>query len=375
MIISQLLLAGAVSLEVYALFTAIFSDWTMLWLTKMRRPWSNFVYRSISSSRVFSFYNKRWSGNMGQLNLISYCSRGSLVKFVKDEPSGYQFVLKTKRLTTWEGVNIELKGLILRQILEKHKRCSESGFDIRVVKELLSERGDHALRRRNILNEFQWCTVSTEFEHQLLLWHIATDLCYHSDLKEVGDRNCEASRLLANYMLHIQVSCPFLLPKWVGNTKYLEETYTQAIGFFHSKGFRSDPVEARELLVRDYKLSLHSLQMNKSGLVMLDALRLAGGLRAVVSELGWSKERLWEMVCEVWIEILTYGAGQCEWGGHTQQLRRGGELLTHVGLLMAHLGITEQFQGVKVTIKVPERMPGGLETRTIDDPAFDVFPA
>lgn len=374
-IITQLLLVGAVFLEVYALFIAVFSDWTMLWLTNTRKSWSNFMYGSISSSRVFSFYNKRWSADMGQLNLISYCARGSLVKFVKDEPSGYHFMLKTLWLTTWEGVGTDLKDLIFQQLLEKQKRCSESGFDVRVVKELLSERGEYSLRRRNVYNELQWCTVSTEFEHELLLWHIATDLCYHSDLKESGNKSCEVSKLLAGYMLHIQVSCPFLLPKWIGNAKYLEETYAQAMGFFCSKGFKSGPAEARELLLRDYKPSLHSQQMNKSGLVILDGLRLAGGLKALVNELGWRKEQLWEMVCEVWIEILIYGAGQCEWEGHTQQLRRGGELLTHVRLLMAHLGITEQFQGVEVTIKVPERMPGGLETRTVDDPIFNVFPA
>ena len=43
---------------------------------------------------------------------------------------------------------------------------------------------------------------------------------------------------------------------------------------------------------------------------------------------------LCNLVSNVWVEILC----------HAQQLGRGGELLTHVWLLMAHLGITEQFQ-------------------------------
>ncbi|XP_031389283.1 uncharacterized protein LOC116201942 isoform X2 [Punica granatum] len=374
-IITQLLLVGAISLEVYALFMAIFSDWTMLWLTRMGKPCTSFMFRSISSSRVFSFYNKRWSDNVGQLNLITYCARDNLVKFVEDEPSGYHFMLKTLWVTTWEGVSTDMKDLIFQQLMEKHRRCVESGFDLRVVKDLLSERGDYALRRRNILNELQWCTISTEFERELLLWHIATDLCYYSDLKESGNTNCEASRLLANYMFHIQVSCPLLLPKWIGNNKYIEETYAQVTGFFRSKCFKTDAAEARVLLLREYKPSLHSLQMKTSGLVILDALRLAGGLKALVNELGWSKEQLWEMVCEVWVEILIYGAGQCEWEAHAQQLRWGGELLTHVGLLMAHLGITEQFQGRKVIIKIPERMPGDLAGRSIDDPIFHEFPA
>ena len=46
----------------------------------------------------------------------------------------------------------------------------------------------------------------------------------------------------------------------------------------------------------------------------------------------------------MWVEMLAYAAGQCQTNQHVQQLKEGGELLTHVWLLMAHLGITEQFQ-------------------------------
>ncbi|KAM7468849.1 hypothetical protein LguiA_007032 [Lonicera macranthoides] len=42
--------------------------------------------------------------------------------------------------------------------------------------------------------------------------------------------------------------------------------------------------------------------------------------------------------------MLAYAATHCRGRHHAQQLRKGGELLTHVWLLMAHLGITEQFQ-------------------------------
>jgi hypothetical protein len=56
-----------------------------------------------------------------------------------------------------------------------------------------------------------------------------------------------------------------------------------------------------------------------------------------------SKKR-WEMIEEVWVEMLAYAAAHCPWKEHTQQLRRGGELLTHVSLLMLHLGLTAQYE-------------------------------
>ncbi|KAM7468823.1 hypothetical protein LguiA_007006 [Lonicera macranthoides] len=42
--------------------------------------------------------------------------------------------------------------------------------------------------------------------------------------------------------------------------------------------------------------------------------------------------------------MLAYAATHCRGHRLAQQLRKGGELLTHVWLLMAHLGITGQFQ-------------------------------
>ncbi|KAJ6869886.1 hypothetical protein NC651_034561 [Populus alba x Populus x berolinensis] len=42
--------------------------------------------------------------------------------------------------------------------------------------------------------------------------------------------------------------------------------------------------------------------------------------------------------------MVAYAAAHCPWKEHTQQLRRGGELLTHVFLLMLHLGLSEQYE-------------------------------
>ena len=50
------------------------------------------------------------------------------------------------------------------------------------------------------------------------------------------------------------------------------------------------------------------------------------------------------MVSDVWVEMLCHDATHCGWIQHGQQLRRNGELLTHVSLLMAYLSFNEQFQ-------------------------------
>ena len=79
---------------------------------------------------------------------------------------------------------------------------------------------------------------------------------------------------------------------------------------------------------------------DKSKSVLFEACRLAKMLESL--EMGARQK--WEMVSDVWVEMLCHAATHCGWIQHGQQLRRGGELLTHVSLLMAHLGFNEQFQ-------------------------------
>ncbi|GKA03010.1 hypothetical protein Tco_0675791 [Tanacetum coccineum] len=71
-----------------------------------------------------------------------------------------------------------------------------------------------------------------------------------------------------------------------------------------------------------------------------------GMIRLALTLKKMEKERMWKVMSQVWIEILAYAATHCRGFHHLQQLRKGGEFLTHVWLLMAHLGITEQVPGV-----------------------------
>ncbi|XP_058186305.1 uncharacterized protein LOC131303450 [Rhododendron vialii] len=57
-----------------------------------------------------------------------------------------------------------------------------------------------------------------------------------------------------------------------------------------------------------------------------------------------NQERTWNVIVFFWMEILGYAASQCKGRQHAQQLRRGGEYLTHLWLLMAHFGLTDHFQ-------------------------------
>ncbi|TXG68492.1 hypothetical protein EZV62_003427 [Acer yangbiense] len=50
----------------------------------------------------------------------------------------------------------------------------------------------------------------------------------------------------------------------------------------------------------------------------------------------------WKMISEVWLEMLAYAAQNCDWKEHAQHLRNGGELLTHVSVLMVNFRLNKQ---------------------------------
>ncbi|CBI21744.3 unnamed protein product, partial [Vitis vinifera] len=139
--------------------------------------------------------------------------------------------------------------------------------------------------------------IEADFSHSILLWHIATDLCYENDAEKNPD--CKACKVLSDYMLYLLVMCPFMLPDGIGEIRY-----------------RDSCAEAKEFF-KDRKHIKSRTQACK------DLLRLMRG---------------------VWVEMLCYAASQCRPNQHAKQLRRGGELLTHVWLLMAHLDVRENFQ-------------------------------
>ncbi|KAL3587299.1 hypothetical protein D5086_014166 [Populus alba] len=68
-------------------------------------------------------------------------------------------------------------------------------------------------------------------------------------------------------------------------------------------------------------------QEEKSAL--LDGCMLAMSLQSSETQDGWPNEKKWEMISEVWVEMLMYAASHCGWKEHADALGRGGELLTH----------------------------------------------
>ncbi|XP_011014307.1 PREDICTED: uncharacterized protein LOC105118131 [Populus euphratica] len=348
-IISYILLGGGVVLEIYGVIMLLLSEWAMLHLSMLRKPWADSVYRAIYSDR-----NKGWERYMAQHDLTDaqIITNGALWKMVTNslvcKPTPKVCFLKLigkYNIESWEVISDGLKELIWEYVLDKRSRYShempQPDPGMNDLKELLAERGDQVLKSMGCLENFRWAVVKIDFHGSLLLWHIATDICYHDDIrkKKVDAKNpppyCKMSRSLSNYMLYLLSERPNMLPKAIREVP-IKQTSIQLTEFswcWRSKIITPTPWDSEEFM--------NEIKKNGKNVSMLyDACTLAKELQSL--ENNWTKEKKWRMISQIWVEMLAYAASNCGWKEHAQALTRGGELLTRVCLLMAHLGLREQ---------------------------------
>ncbi|XP_056173953.1 uncharacterized protein LOC130139953 [Syzygium oleosum] len=364
-----ILLAVAIILEIYALAVLLFSDKTACWLIKEKK--FAIVLDVINWLQPLT-KRRRWSDHIAQYSLLSFAIKEKhlpchqILEFLHiDEKVEKLFYKHHKKVTD------DLKKLIMSQLTEMQPQGTT--------------RGSRVLEKFNEMGKNLKWSIELEFDQSILIWHIATELCYHSKNKYCI-KSMEMSECLSQYMLYILVMYPMMLPTGIGRIKF-RETYIEAMKLFDE--FKSNkasedtedkaPSNDREN-IRGYKkyvmkcagfcagawrhinnwkkrklditsacnqlrnqvktkVILTVAKGDRSKYVLFHGCRLASQLDEIEK-----REDRWKLISEVWVEMLCYAASNCKGSYHAQQLRRGGELLTHVWLMMAHFGLTDNFQ-------------------------------
>ncbi|XP_039140081.1 uncharacterized protein LOC120277344 [Dioscorea cayenensis subsp. rotundata] len=336
--ITYTLLVGAVALEIYTVGLLFFSEWTFLQLKKLGfYQLSNMIFTIISYFRPTS--KPRWSNSMAQYSLISFC-------LADDEPSAFKTTLEfismkdtwdKYRHTNYIPVTSELKEFIFEEIKGK----ASSAEDSKSYKRFSDYRGEWALQKKGYGKELGW-SVEVELDESILLWHIATDLCYYShdeNKQSPPVSNRQMSKALSDYMLYLLLVRPFMLTAGIGQVRY-GDTCAEAKNFFQrGEAAVLDERQASKMLLSvETKVPPVQVKGDRSKSVLFDACILA----KVLLELNVGKR--WRIISAVWVEMLCYAASHCRSYFHAKQLSSGGELITLIWFLMAHLGIGEQYR-------------------------------
>ncbi|MED6167968.1 hypothetical protein PIB30_007637 [Stylosanthes scabra] len=195
------------------------------------------------------------------------------------------------------------------------------------------------------LKSIEW-TKHVEFHQSILTWHVATDLCFYHGIDDVEGLEqtvkdkVDNSKKISGYMLYLVVGKRYMLPIGRGVIT-IPATFIETSELFRELKAESNNVrDACEKLLRFYDEE-RGKRVQFSDSAVFDACRLA---RSLINEMETVKR--WEFLEAMWIEILGYAATQCSPVEHAQQLRKGGEFLSRIWLLMAHLGLMEQFHAL-----------------------------
>ncbi|XP_056169029.1 uncharacterized protein LOC130138592 [Syzygium oleosum] len=350
--ITYTLLLGAVGLEFVALGRLICSDWTIALSGRLEEStFEKFLLKFKSERSPFALHilHDRWSRSIFQYNLIDSRLRRWpkwIEKFLDCMSLGELFDdLKYGRRKSYSD---KLGELIFKEMKRKVLVLTDSSE----FKDICAARGRWALEYSETEQD---CTnllpfvSDVDYDESLLVWHVATELCYNTDTDESTNFNIDRrnSKVLSDYMLHLMIKQPDMMSA-VGGYGEIRFRYTcNEMDTFISKNL-SDGSKTKitkesvsqSLLSVDSKVEPDPRSKETIKSVLTDARALARVLRDI------EKEKRWKIMSKVWVELLGYAAIHCRPYNYAQQLSKGGELVTLVWLLMAQLGLYRHFRYV-----------------------------
>ncbi|KAL3812919.1 hypothetical protein ACJIZ3_014187 [Penstemon smallii] len=358
-IITYVLLSFAVCLEIYAIIILLSSDRTMIWLSResTTSPFSGCLKDQILSAVYLTLpllrylliipSKMRWSNAMGQHNVLKLC--------LKDKPK-FCILPCTKKyklkINLWVekylfintvSISNDLKALIFKELKRRATPTTEQPNEqsedrATSTTEQPNEQSGRYRSDIELLKKvgcFDMNEGEIEFEQSVLVWHIATDLCYRDEEDRTRMNELrEMCQSLSDYMMYLLVMSPIMLPSGIGQIRF-QDTCAEAAEFFEELKLRTR--EACDSL-REVKIRVppSKVKGDRSKSLLFEACGLADFLKG--------DGQKWDKIFKAWLDLLTFAAAKSRWNDHAEKLSQGGELLTHVWLLTAHFGMTDQFQ-------------------------------
>ncbi|KAM0883205.1 hypothetical protein ACQ4PT_031788 [Festuca glaucescens] len=367
---TYVLFGSALFMEWTSLLNALGSSWMFTTLITSGSPWLR--YKLLCSGRWDQLRRlvlclnslvtcggsrsgaRRWSGNMGQYNILHFCTRpntlltrpllGTLAKLL-----GFEEFWNRKHFS---GVIQISDHDLIKVYINNHTKLLYKEEWINTLGTTKHLWGQTALSHRSQLPHFHE-TLGVEFQEAIIIWHIGTDF-FLAKCKSAGVSGplVDTIKALSNYMMFLLVERPYMLPG-VAQNKLYERTCTALKGVSHHPGsiggmlkslFRwhdepaagytsraTDSEKHAEYLYKEHvaleKFSYDTVRVNYSATVAKCLLKY--------KKKHGARESL-DFLLEVWTDMLVYAGNRCSRESHAKKLSSGGELTTVVWLMVEH---------------------------------------
>ncbi|XP_039158767.1 uncharacterized protein LOC120288721 [Eucalyptus grandis] len=305
--ITYTLFLGAVGLEFAILGTIFCSDWTIAKIRTYEKhhrslfQGSIFIelllkFKSESSPFTLHILSARWSKSVSQYNLIDSRLR-RWPKWIEklidarqrqwprliEEPLSLiplRELFDDLKFGRVEPYNDKLGELIFDEL----KRKASMAGDLQSIIGMCAARGKWALEHTKI---GEVCEIllpavrDVDYNESLLLWHIATELCYNTDtnIDESTNHHRETSRVLSDYMLYLMIKQPWMMSMvaGIGQIRF-RDTCAEADRFFDEKLFdenKTNKYACQCLLSVPTEVKPADVKGDKSKSALFDACILA----------------------------------------------------------------------------------------------------
>ncbi|CAM0870727.1 unnamed protein product [Alopecurus aequalis] len=371
-VMTYVLFGSALFMEWISLLNALGSSWMFNTLCTTRRTWIRDKFlRSgrwdqlrrfvISLNSLVGFGGsrtgaRRWPGNMGQYNMLHFCTRpdglftrpllGRLAELV-----GLRELWNRKHFSGAINIldHVPIKMCINEQI---NLLLRDAGLDTMGM--IKRQWGMTTLVHCKLADNFQG-TLGNEFQEGIINWHIGTDF-FLSKCKSSADHEdlVNAVKVLSHYMMFLLVERPYMLPPGIDQNVLYERTCKALDGVSHQPtsicamlkslfSWRDDPAAAyTSSRATDSKTYAGNL-FNKNDPIQeyrYESVRFTYSATVAHELLQYEEEHgtseSLQLLLEVWTDMLVYAGNRCSRDSHAKKLSSGGELTTIVWLLVEH---------------------------------------
>ncbi|KAF7069142.1 hypothetical protein CFC21_074809 [Triticum aestivum] len=275
-----------------------------------------------------------WQDMVSQHNLMLFCARKKQpTTLMKRATLECLREYINKQWYTWqEPAALQIEGLI-RQYIQDGWKEYISDNDPTTYRRFNNLRGQRTLLRHPQLGPQLGWSLDLPFDEIVLVWHIATDLCFHTSSQGQSGVTIQHARQISNYMIYLLFICPEMLMP--GTRQDLFIIACDDIDRILTDQ-KDPPSIARRILLMEHG--------EVKGVVLPNAHKLAKELMAHPNE-----EQRWKVIQGVWVEMLCYSASRCRGYLHAKSLGEGGEFLTNVWFLWSLMGM--EILGDKIHIQ------------------------
>ncbi|CAL5003480.1 unnamed protein product [Urochloa decumbens] len=267
---------------------------------------------------------------------------------------GFQDLLQRR----WFGRSKDLyrQGKDITSLIITHAEDAwiNSIEDVESYWNLCDSRG-HWTLERNQCQEMVilWDSLEKPFDHSVLLWHLATDLCFHCKGASVDAE--PASLFISNYMMYLLcANTEMLLPG--SRTSLFKDACNQLNAIL--KGEDDKHLTLTEKVISK-ALKSEKGYLHDAWVLAQELMQLPGGADADADADDDEWNKMWKVIKGVWVEMLCFSAGRCRGYLHAKSLAYGGELLTYVALLMSNAGLetfADRQQRMKLRFSKEDRL-------------------